>query len=203
MKACSIKGCVSPSLAKGICRKHYLRQWRYGTTDDPSWIKNPPGTRLTLELLRECLHYAPETGKFRWLISPSKKVRKGDEAGSTTDYVRIIFCRKIYLAHRLAWFYMTGVWPRPEVDHRDTVRTNNKWGNLRLATSAVNKQNQRRAKSNNRSTRVLGVYPNKHRFYAKIQTSGKSLHLGTFDTIEQAHEVYIEAKRRMHEGCTL
>lgn len=38
MKTCSIPECASPVLAKGFCRKHYLRQYKYG---DPHTVKKP------------------------------------------------------------------------------------------------------------------------------------------------------------------
>jgi predicted DNA-binding protein (UPF0251 family) len=38
MKTCSIKDCCNPLLAKGLCRKHYLRQYKHG---DPMAVKKP------------------------------------------------------------------------------------------------------------------------------------------------------------------
>lgn len=36
-----------------------------------------------------------------------------------------------------------------------------------------------------------------------IGSSKKRTYLGLFDTAEEAHEAYLQAKRRMHEGCTI
>jgi hypothetical protein len=33
--------------------------------------------------------------------------------------------------------------------------------------------------------------------------NGKWHALGYFDTKDEAHAIYIEAKRRLHEGCTI
>ena len=57
-------------------------------------------------------------------------------------YTVIRFRGKLYLAHRLAWFYMTGEWPREQIDHKDGVRLNNKWDNLREATPGQNNMNR-------------------------------------------------------------
>lgn len=34
-KLCTIEGCAGKRHARGLCNKHYLRQWAHGTTDDP------------------------------------------------------------------------------------------------------------------------------------------------------------------------
>jgi predicted DNA-binding protein (UPF0251 family) len=38
MKICSMPNCDSPILAKSFCRKHYLRNYKYG---DPTFVKKP------------------------------------------------------------------------------------------------------------------------------------------------------------------
>lgn len=38
---------------------------------------------------------------------------------------------------------------------------------------------------------------------ASICTGGKRTHLGLFKTIEQAEAAYLDAKRRLHEGCSI
>src|ERR1700761_6742388 len=101
------------------------------------------------ELLR-ILHYEPVTGEFRWRVKHSRKVIAGRVAGhpsKTLGYMMIGINGRVYYAHRLAWFYMTGLWPS-QVDHRDGDRLNNKWENLRLATHGQNVLNAKRAKNN-------------------------------------------------------
>src|SRR5690348_8900862 len=93
--------------------------------------------------LKELLRYDPETGKFFWLVRARRRSRIGDEAGSDhgQGYIEIGIEGRRYLAHRLAWFYMTGEWPPEMVDHKDLCRSNNRWANLRLATHGQNVQN--------------------------------------------------------------
>lgn len=90
-----------------------------------------------------------------------------------------------YPAHKLAWFYVHGEWSK--VDHKDTVRGNNAINNLRKTTSAQNSANQ-----GVRITNMLGVKGvqkrgNKYRAY--ITVNYYTMHLGTFETLEQAVEV--------------
>jgi hypothetical protein len=101
---------------------------------------------------------------------------------------------------------MTGAWPLFEIDHRNGIGTDNRWKNLRDGTRSFNIQNQRRARSDNK-TGFLGVHRSgkKERkgFVAKIQLDGKQRYLGVFSTAEAAHAAYLAAKRRIHPGCVI
>lgn len=153
--------------------------------------------------LQKVLRYDPETGLFVWLVRTSNRIRVGDVAGSRGHYgyLEIRVCKKLYGAHRLAWLYMTGAWP-DEVDHRNGVRSDNRWLNLRDGTHAFNLQNEREARQHNQ-TGVLGVTPRAGKFRAQLCVNGKQRYLGTFPTAELAHAVYLEAKRTHHPGCTI
>jgi len=117
-------------------------------------------------------------------------------------YVRVKWGSDYEYAHRIAWFIMTGEIPRSEIDHRNTIRWDNRWDNLREATSALNKENRRKARSDSRSG-ILGAMRNKKGFMARIQAAGVKYYLGTFPTTEQAYAAYVAAKRRLHIGGTL
>lgn len=112
---------------------------------------------------------------------------------------------KQFLVHRLIWLYVHGCWPTDNIDHRDGDGCNNRLANLRDVPQVVNSQNLRKARSNNRSTGMLGAYKRNDtgRFTSRIGVDGKSLSLGCFDSAEEAQSAYIEAKRRLHEGCTI
>jgi hypothetical protein len=153
-------------------------------------------------LLRE-LRYEPETGI--WRRKPSRRHPEGRICGSVKTQRRkcgtIYSCRivslhrKNYFAHRLAWFYVTGAWPEKEIDHKNTDALDNKWANLRLATDSQQKQNSKTRHDNR--TQVRGVrLETSGRFGARIFYGGKHYWLGTFDSIEEASKVYIEAARR-------
>lgn len=100
---------------------------------------------IDLATLHRVLEYSPETGIFIWKEKISQKVLVGNAAGTTNailGYVIIALYGKQYYAHRLAYFYMTGKWPQNQIDHINGTRSDNKWLNLRAATSSQNKMNR-------------------------------------------------------------
>ncbi len=161
---------------------------------------------LTAQQLRELLNYDPETGEFTRRVVTCNKVKVGDVAGSRhhSGYVHIRVLGVIRLAHRLAVLYMTGAWPADQVDHISGDRADNRWRNLRDVAKTTNLENQRAAHENNGS-RLLGVSfdPRLNKYRAQIQTNKRKLHLGVFDTAEQAHSAYLLRKRAIHAGCTV
>lgn len=160
--------------------------------------------KLSQTQLKRLLHYDCDTGVFTRLVCLDRRYPVGSVANSRlkNGYVRIKIRRIGYMAHRLAWLWMTGGWPGNEIDHRNGIRHDNRFTNLRDVTSAVNKQNLQKAQRNNR-TGLLGVRKLNDMFGAKITLRGKTINLGRYLTPELAHDVYLKAKRDIHEGCTL
>lgn len=148
---------------------------------------------LTIDELKRFVKYDPETGIFKRLIF-SKFTKYGDRADIPhhQGYRQVSFNKRAFMAHRLAWFYMTGEWPEKElqVDHINRVRDDNRWCNLRLATASQNRHNSTIHKNN--LLGIKGVY---------IAPNGKfrvMIGLGTFNTLEEAKSAYIDAARKIH-----
>lgn len=169
--------------------------------------------RYDAKQLREILDYDPLTGVFRWKARPDGPTQwnnrwAGKEAGSIDGmygYRLIGLFGKTYRANRLAWAYIHGRWPAGVIDHVNGIRTDNRISNLRDVSKSVNGQNQRTATRKNRSTGLLGATfdKRKKKFRADINVNGKARHVGYFATAEAAHLAYLDAKRRLHEGCTI
>ena len=159
---------------------------------------------LTQDHLKALLGYNPDTGKFLWLAPSCRKLKPGDEAGTLTKdgYIRICLEGKFYLAQRLAFLYMTGSFPQHKADHKNGAKNDNRWLNLRDVTQKINTQNLKSAHIDS-STGFLGVHPSGSKFRAQIQVDGKLKHLGLFNTPEEAHASYLQAKTKYHEGMIL
>lgn len=158
---------------------------------------------LTQDLLKEILHYDPLTGVFTWLrrdieyFKSEKSFKtwntryagavagyaRADSKGSTYIYIRIL--SKSYLAHRVAYFYMKGLWP-DLIDHKDWNGTNNKWENLQNASHTSNGRNVKKHSRN--SSGYNGVYwrAEERKWGARIGVNKKNLHLGLFSNIDDA-----------------
>ena len=194
--------CSCSAAGKPACEAAFSHTERFVVTTE-----NKPAPRKplpTAEQVLEHLAYDPETGHF-YRTKNGPGVRAGQLAGTSNPDGRreiSVFNRKIKAA-RLAWLVTTGEWPKGEIDHINGDPSDNRIVNLRDVSRMVNQQNQRRAKSSNKSG-LLGVKTNKTgKCSANIVLEGKKIFLGMFDTPYQAHVAYLAAKRRLHEGCTI
>jgi hypothetical protein len=157
---------------------------------------------LTAERLREVLTYDPVSGAFQ--RRNSRRIRPLAGTINTPGYSVIKIDKKLYAAHRLAWLYVHGVWPSGLIDHINGIRTDNRIANLRDGSDGLNQQNMRKAQVNSKSG-LLGAHADKRtgRWQANIMANRRAHRLGTFATAEEAHAAYLEAKRRLHKGCTI
>jgi hypothetical protein len=156
---------------------------------------------LTSACLKTYLHYCPETGLFTWLRKISQNA-KGSVAGTTTyqGYVAIAIAGKKYLAHRLAWLYMTGEMPSDLLDHINGIKNDNRIANLRPANKILNGQNMPRLKSNNTSG-YTGVVKcsRSSKWIAQINVNRQCKVIGRYATAEEASEAYLSYKKIHHE----
>ena len=162
---------------------------------------------VTAQRLREFLHYDADTGVFTWIVDRSPKTRRGDVAGSiySNGYRMIGIDWKYTSAHRLAWLYVHGKMPETWIDHINGDKTDNRIANLRDVPPSMNSQNQRRPHADKTSCRLMGATWDKMwgNWKAQLRLKGRTIYLGRFKTAEEAHQAYLEGKRRLHEGCTV
>jgi hypothetical protein len=160
---------------------------------------------LTAEQLRALLTYIPSTGAFVWKPNPLRPKEwntkySGTQAGTILPrgYVQVMVNSRLYLAHRLAYLWMTGSWPESEVDHRNGDGTDNAWGNLRAATSSQQKMNKR-VRSDSQSG-IKGITLDRRRglWSVRIEARGQRYWFGYFKTAEEASAARAEAAARLH-----
>jgi outer membrane protein assembly factor BamB len=156
---------------------------------------------LTQERLKELLSYDPETGEFKWLVQISNRVPKGSLAGSLhhTGYHHIRIDKRCYSAHRLAWLYVKGVWPIACLDHKDTDKANNRFINLREATTRENALNVTLNSNNTSGYKGVSFDKATGKYKAYVGVAGKKKRLGSFVTAELASEAY-QTYARTHHG---
>ncbi len=155
-------------------------------------MKSPD--KITAERLRYFLTYEQSTGILRW-----QNNRRSDLIGRAAGrlipngYRQIKIDEREYYAHRLAWLHVTGRWPLQQIDHRDGVRDNNSWGNLRESDQTHNNANSRTYNP----TGMKGIWFRKTTklWYAQIEKYGERRRFGGFLTPQEAHAAYCAAAR--------
>lgn len=157
---------------------------------------------LTAERLREVLRYDPDTGKFTWIKATGKKSKPGKAAGYKSgddSYCRILLGidGKRYRAHRLAWLYMNGQWPRLDVDHINGDATDNRWANLREATKTQNMANSRRYKNNASGIKGVHFHRQSGKWRAVVRIHNRNQHVGLFTDKFEAGRAYFAAAQRL------
>jgi len=142
---------------------------------------------MNQEQLTQLAHYDPETGVFTRLCG----VKRGHPAGSVkpNGYVRINFGRgPLYAAHRLAWLYMTGEWPKHQIDHINRVRSDNRFCNLRDVSVSLNALNKGAA--------GVSWDKRKKKWRFDLRFAGQRV-WGRRSTREEAASAYLAAKDRL------
>jgi hypothetical protein len=160
---------------------------------------------ITAEYARELIVYNPDTGAMIWRRSKGA-AKAGSPAGGphrSKGYGTVMIDGQRIATHRLAWLIAFGRWPNGEIDHINGKPDDNRLSNLRDVSVQANRQNIRAATARKVSG-LLGAHRTAAgRYAAAICVSRKQIHLGMFDTAEEAHAAYVSAKRRLHEGCTI
>ncbi len=142
---------------------------------------------ITQAKLKEVLKYNPNTGIF---------INKKDScAGGVMNkgYIHIKISGKKYLAHRLAFLYMTNNIPE-FVDHINHDRRDNRWSNIRPATRDENSKNKTKCKNNTSGIMGVGWSKRSKKWQARINVDKKRIHLGYFKKFEDAVKVRMKAE---------
>jgi len=159
-------------------------------------------TVITQKRLKELLHYEPVTGAFTWLQPIARCLKKGAIAGCIKKYKQRNRYRMIginykhYPAHRLAWLYVYGQWPKDQIDHINGDGEDNRICNLREVNNLVNSKNSHRRRDN--KTGHTGIYRDHifKRWVVTISHNSKEIYLGRFVGLDEAIQVRKEAEKK-------
>lgn len=146
---------------------------------------------LTQKQLKEILFYCPVTGVFTW-IKRNKYSNKSlsDIAGhksKKTGYVSITIDRKFNVAHRLAWLYITGSYPKNCIDHINGIKHDNSFENLRDVDHATNHRNRKKHKTN--TSGISGVTFDQGKWVVRFSQNKIRHYFGRYDTVDEAIKV--------------
>lgn len=180
---CSVEGCIRAHLARGLCTTHW-NEWRRQATEGDL-------ARRRFQTLEEALEGRAEATEDGCLVWTSN-------VGGREPYGVITFAGKRVYAHRAAYEIANGpISADVEIDHicHNTLCVNPE--HLRIATHKQNAENLQGAHANS-LTSVRGVTFDRARnqYRARIKHNYQEIHLGRFNTIEEAESAVIAARRQ-------
>lgn len=152
-----------------------------------------PESNLKLAKLREKLFYNPETGNFTSKNHSGVRVKCRIR---DNGYLNVNFLGKTYMAHRLAWFYMHGKWPKHDIDHINGNPSDNSIKNLREATRAENSHNRVLGKNNTSGLRCISQNRRNGYWQINIWRGGHRFFLGEYKDKIKAAQVANEFLRK-------
>lgn len=164
---------------------------------------------LTQETVKELLDYDPETGVFiwkhrgrKWFESDriynswnTRCARKVSGTIGSRGYLKIDIKRITYQAHRLAWLYIYGDFPKDQIDHINHNKLDNRIINLRSVSQQENSKNSKLSKNN--KSGFPGIYSYRYssdKWVVQAKINGKEKHIGVFNSLDEA----ITAKKRIN-----
>lgn len=136
--------------------------------------------------IKNYLSYNPDTGIFLWINNKKRPVNTIAGSENKAGYIKIKYNAKSYAAHRLAFYFMTGEIPQ-QVDHINNIKNDNRWINLRPATTAQNTANKSKYKNNKSGYKGVRKSSGCKNYAAQF----RSKHLGNFKTPEEAYKRYL------------
>lgn len=158
---------------------------------------------LTQKFLKSILHYDPITGVFTWLRRPVRPetLREnkiwntryaGQRAGYTDPHGHTIIVitvdgkKRFLRAHRLAWLYVFGSWPKDDLDHKNYDPSDNSVANLREASRSQNNANSGPPRDNKSGKKGVCWDSARSLWRAEICKDGIKYQLGRFSSFEEA-----------------
>lgn len=155
------------------------------------------------DILRQLLHYDPDTGALIWRkrISDPRWSRRwaGQPALSSQHpegYLKgAIFARHV-LAHRVAFAMYHDRWPTL-VDHINGMRSDNRIANLREVSLSENRMNSKRPVTNTSGHMGVSLCKATGEWWACIRVGGVTMSLGYFKDKSDALAAR-EAAEKMH-----
>eukprot|EP01041_Mallomonas_annulata_P003285 gene3285-6504_t len=117
------------------------------------------------------------------------KIKKPHDNGR--GYYDVLFyknkIRHTFRVHRLvAEIFIDNVENKPEIDHIDGNKHNNKVDNLRWCTKTENTRNRKIRTDNKTGVKGVTYYQPSKKWMAKITIDGIQIYLGLFNSIEEA-----------------
>ena len=202
MNKCTVEGCENKHFGLGYCRNHHYQFKKYGkiperirTTSNDYIIKMGVFIKEETEpsdiVIMNCYNNKHEkTCEFIFDLEDLDKV-KNHKWSLNGNYIRSVINNKRIDLHN----YLFEPMKCEKGFKRDHININtldNRKRNLRIITDSLSVINQNLRKDNIIGFKGVVMRKNKNdvKYYAQINFNKKWIYLGTYNTPEEAHEVY-------------
>lgn len=165
---------------------------------------------IDVAILKTLIDYNPETGAFFWkertILKPQDKVWNKRFANKQTGYlanihgfkcVQIRIHDKLYRAHRIAWAYVNGDWPKEEIDHINLDPTDNRIVNLRLADRSQNECNKKIRIDNKLGVKGVFFDENRKKYMVQLKFKNNKIRKRV-STLEEERDLYAALVSKFH-----
>lgn len=168
----------------------------------------------TPEALRQLLTYDPCSGRFVWLPRQPDLFAGGKRPEVQCRIWNIIYANKEAFvgsdkmgykvgrildrnikAHRVAWAYVHGEWPKGDIDHINGNPADNRITNLRVVSHAENMRNMKMPVTNKSGEVGIWKDPTSNSYVVRI---GKRMTVGRWQTMEEAKAARHAALKILH-----
>jgi len=118
-------------------------------------------------------------------------------------YIHVALSRNNKLKHysihrRVAIAFIPNPDNKPEVNHKKSIKTDNRFFELEWMTVSENQAHYQLTQP--KSSKYTGVYKHENKWQARILFNNKSYHLGTFNTEIEAYYAYQNASKQIKEN---
>jgi len=156
---------------------------------------------LTQSRLKELLDYNPDTGIWTWKVDRLPGAKAGDRAGrinSKWGYRYICVDKTQYQSSRLVCLYMTGEWPKQQMDHKNRDPNDDRWENLRDVSASINQCNRGIPRNNKSGSKGVVWHKGKNKWMAQIRLNRKNIYLGIYEHKHDAIMARLKAEKEYH-----
>lgn len=155
---------------------------------------------LTQARLKSLVEYSPETGLFVRKITKGP-AKSGRVCGNINGlgYVQFMIDGKLYLAHRLAWLYVYGVFPEGPIDHINRNKQDNRLNNLRACTNSENEYNKSLRKVNTSGVTGVTWVAKRNKWQVQIRCNKEQVFIGRFNNFEDAVKARKNGEKLYHK----
>jgi len=159
--------------------------------------------KIDLDTLNHLFTFDLENGKVFWKSPPKKHPKMlGKEAGNkrisggNKYYCRIKINKKAVLRSHIIFYVANGFKAKPCIDHINGDSLDDRPCNLRQATIMENSWNHKTRTKN--SKLPMGIRFQSNKFIARIVHNKKYLHLGSFENLDDAVNVYKQKRIELY-----